>query len=293
MTTTDIASPQHLSPENIATTPSTRAKIVCTLGPATATDERIARARRQRDGHRPTELQPRRPRRPQPNYTRVRAAAGRDRQGRRDPRGPAGPEDPARPLRRRADRVGRPAKWCGSPSRTCVGTHDRVSTTYKQLARDAPPGDRLLVDDGKVALVVTDVDGDDVVCRVTEGGPVSNNKGLSLPGMNVSVPALSDKDIDDLEFALRLGVDFIALSFVRSPTDVELVHEMMDRVGRAGPGDREDRETRSRRQSRSDRARLRRDHGRPRRPRASSCRSSRCRWCRSGPCRSPGRTPDR
>ncbi len=117
----------------------------------------------------------------------------------------------------------------------CEGTHDRVSTTYKHLAEDAVAGDRLLVDDGKVGLVVEKIDGHDVVCTVTEGGPVSNNKGLSLPGMNVSVPALSEKDIDDLEFALRLGVDLIALSFVRSPADIELVHEVMDRVGRRVP----------------------------------------------------------
>ncbi|GAA1462435.1 pyruvate kinase [Williamsia maris] len=115
------------------------------------------------------------------------------------------------------------------------GTHDRVSTTYKELALDAQPGDRLLVDDGKVGLTVIDVDGNDVVCRVTEGGPVSNNKGVSLPGMNVSVPAMSDKDTADLEFALSLGVDLIALSFVRSPADIELVHEVMDRVGRRVP----------------------------------------------------------
>ncbi len=117
----------------------------------------------------------------------------------------------------------------------CEGNHDRVSTTYKLLAADAKAGDRLLVDDGKVGLVVDQIDGNDVVCTVTEGGPVSNNKGLSLPGMNVSVPALSEKDIDDLEFALRLGVDLIALSFVRSPADIELVHEVMDRVGRRVP----------------------------------------------------------
>lgn len=111
------------------------------------------------------------------------------------------------------------------------GTHDRVSTTYKELAKDAKVGDRMLVDDGKVALVVVDVEGSDVVAEVTEGGPVSNNKGLSLPGMDVSVPALSEKDIEDLEFALSLGVDFIALSFVRSPADIDLVHQIMDRSG--------------------------------------------------------------
>jgi pyruvate kinase len=115
------------------------------------------------------------------------------------------------------------------------GTHDRVSTTYKRLAKDAQPGDRLLVDDGNISLVVEHIDNEDVVCTVIEGGPVSNNKGLSLPGMNVSVPALSEKDIDDLEFALNLGVDLVALSFVRSPADVELVHEVMDRVGRRVP----------------------------------------------------------
>lgn len=116
-----------------------------------------------------------------------------------------------------------------------VGTKDRVSTTYAQLAEDAQAGDRLLVDDGKVGLEVTAIDGNDVVCTVTEGGPVSNNKGLSLPGVKTSIPALSDKDIDDLEFALELGVDLIALSFVRSPSDIELVHEVMDRVGRRVP----------------------------------------------------------
>lgn len=115
------------------------------------------------------------------------------------------------------------------------GTHDRVSTTYKNLAKDAKPGDRLLVDDGKVALVCKEVDGNDVVCEVVEGGPVSNNKGVSLPGMDISVPALSEKDIRDLRFALNLGVDFIALSFVRSPQDVELVHAVMDEEGRRVP----------------------------------------------------------
>ena len=112
-----------------------------------------------------------------------------------------------------------------------VGSRERVSTTYKGLAVDARPGDRLLIDDGKVGLVVTQVTGNDVQCAVTEGGPVSNNKGISLPGMNVSVPAMSEKDISDLKFALSLGVDVIALSFVRSASDVDLVRDVMDEVG--------------------------------------------------------------
>ena len=133
--------------------------------------------------------------------------------------------------------AGGPVEWrTGDVVRVTVddvaGTHDRVSTTYKNLAKDAKVGDRLLVDDGKVGLVVIAVEGQDVVCEVTEGGPVSNNKGLSLPGMDVSVPAMSEKDIEDLEFALSLGVDFIALSFVRSPADIDLVHQVMDRAGK-------------------------------------------------------------
>jgi pyruvate kinase len=107
------------------------------------------------------------------------------------------------------------------------GTAERVSTTYKGLADDVQVGDRLLVDDGKLALTVVRVEGPDVICLVVEGGEVSNNKGLSLPGVAVSVPALSDKDEEDLRFALHLGVDFIALSFVRSPDDVELVRDIM------------------------------------------------------------------
>jgi pyruvate kinase len=111
------------------------------------------------------------------------------------------------------------------------GDHDRVSTTYAQLADDVQPGDRMLVDDGNVGLMVVDVqNGTDVVCDVTEGGPVSSSKGLSLPGVAVSVPSLSDKDAEDLEFALRLGVDFVALSFVRDPDDVKPVHRVMDEV---------------------------------------------------------------
>src|SRR6476646_4044362 len=200
---------------------SRRTKIVCTIGPATATPDRIRElvqagmdvarlnfSHGTREDHKQV-------------YDMIRHAA--DAEGRAvgilaDLQGPK-------------IRLGRfaavPVEW-----RTCeevritvddvAGTHDRVSTTYKGLADDARPDDRLLVDDGKVGLRVTAVEGMDVVCRVTEGGPVSDNKGLSLPGMNVSVPALSEKDVGDLEFALDLRVDVIALSFVRSPVIAKL-----------------------------------------------------------------------
>ena len=211
-----------------------RGKIVCTLGPATPTDEAVrklvecgmdvARLNFSHGDYPDHEA----------NYKRVRAASDltghavgvlADLQG------------PKIRLGRFADG---PTYWSKGETvritvEDCEGTHDRVSTTYKRLAGDAAPGNRVLVDDGNVGLVVEHLDGNDVVCSVTEGGKVSNNKGMSLPGMTVSAPALSDKDIVDLEFALRLGVDLIALSFVRSPTDVELVHEVMDRVGRRVP----------------------------------------------------------
>ena len=111
------------------------------------------------------------------------------------------------------------------------GSHGRVSTTYSGLADDVSVGDRVLVDDGRVGLRVVDVDGPDVRLLVTEGGPVSNNKGVSLPGIGVSVPALSDKDEEDLRFALSLRADMIALSFVRTAADIRRVHEIMDEVG--------------------------------------------------------------
>jgi pyruvate kinase len=208
-----------------------RAKIVCTLGPATDPPERlralidagmdVARLNCSHGEQRDHAMR----------YHAVRAAA--DAAG-RNVAILADLQGPKIRLGRFADG---PVVWAtGERIRIttddCEGTHDRVSTTYKQLADDVRPGDRLLVDDGNIGLVAVGVEnGTDVLCDVTEGGTVSNNKGLSLPGVAVSVPALSDKDASDLEFALRLGVDYIALSFVRSADDLKLVHRIMDGVG--------------------------------------------------------------
>ncbi|MGH3518161.1 MAG: pyruvate kinase [Haloechinothrix sp.] len=208
-----------------------RAKIVCTMGPATATPEKVrslidagmnvARMNFSHGVHSDHKQV----------YELLRAAA----EATGKPLGILA--DLQGPKIRLGTFAGGPVEWrTGDIVRITVedtpGTHDRVSTTYKGLADDAKPGDRLLVDDGRVGLVVSGVQGPDVVCEVTEGGPVSNNKGVSLPGMDVSVPALSEKDVEDLEFALELGADFIALSFVRSPADIELVHQVMDRMGK-------------------------------------------------------------
>ncbi len=112
-----------------------------------------------------------------------------------------------------------------------VGNKERSSTTYKDLPRDCKKGDRILIDDGKVTVEVVEVKGNDVVTRCVEPGPISNNKGLNLPGVAVSVPALSEKDIEDLRWGLRAGADFIALSFVRSARDIDGVHKIMEEVG--------------------------------------------------------------
>ena len=111
------------------------------------------------------------------------------------------------------------------------GTKERVGTTYKGLPGDCKAGDRILIDDGKVTVEVVEVKGNDVITKVIEPGAVSNNKGINLPGVAVSVPALSEKDIEDLRWGLRAGADFIALSFVRSAEDIKDVHKIMDEEG--------------------------------------------------------------
>jgi len=116
-----------------------------------------------------------------------------------------------------------------------LGTATRVSCTYRKLPDEVKVGDRLLIDDGKVAVEVVGVEEPDIRCLVIEGGIVSNNKGVSLPNVAVSVPALSEKDAEDLRFALNLGVDLIALSFVRSPDDIKLVHQIMQEEGIVRP----------------------------------------------------------
>ena len=111
------------------------------------------------------------------------------------------------------------------------GSKERASTTYKGLPGDCRVGDLILIDDGKVTVEVVEVAGTEVVTKVIHAGLVSSNKGLNLPGVAVSVPALSEKDITDLKWAIKAQVDFIALSFVRSAADLKDVHKIMDELG--------------------------------------------------------------
>lgn len=115
------------------------------------------------------------------------------------------------------------------------GDRQICGTTHQGLPDDVTTGERILVDDGKVTLEVTGVDGPRVHTKVIEGGMVSDHKGLNLPGVAVSVPALSEKDQDDLRWALRHGADLIALSFVRSGRDIEDVHRIMREENRTLP----------------------------------------------------------
>lgn len=108
-------------------------------------------------------------------------------------------------------------------------------TTFKGLPGDVKVGDFLLIDDGKVRLRAVEVSDTTVTTEVEIPGLVSNNKGINLPGVAVNVPALSEKDEDDLRWALKLGVDMVALSFVRNASDIDRVHEIMREEGRRIP----------------------------------------------------------
>ncbi|MEV6630590.1 pyruvate kinase [Actinoplanes sp. NPDC051470] len=213
---------------------SRRVKIVCTMGPATASPERIrglveagmdvARlnfSHGSHDDHKHV-------------YDLVREAAAES------GRAVAVLADLQGPKIRLGRFAAGPHEWRTGDVVTITsddiqGTPDRVSCTYTRLPQEVKVGDRLLIDDGKVAVEVSAVEGNDIVCLVVEGGPVSNNKGVSLPNVAVSVPAMSDKDEEDLRFALRMGCDVIALSFVRSPDDIKLVHQIMSEEGVTRP----------------------------------------------------------
>jgi pyruvate kinase len=212
-----------------------RAKIVCTLGPATHAYDRVkalvdagmdlARFNLSHGDHAEHEER----------YRRVRQAA--DETGRSvgtlaDLQGPK--------IRLGSFREGPVLLERGDAFTISVepGAHgDRhlCGTTYQGLANDVATGERILVDDGKVTLEVRGVEGPLIHTTVVEGGMVSDHKGLNLPGVAVSVPALSGKDEADLRWALRTGFDVVALSFVRSALDIKDVHRIMDEEGRRLP----------------------------------------------------------
>jgi len=106
-------------------------------------------------------------------------------------------------------------------SRDVIGNPGLIPSQYKALADDVEVGNRILLDDGKIEMLVKSVDGTEITCEVVSGGVLGDHKGMNLPGVNISSPSLTEKDRSDAPFALELGVDFLALSFVRKGSDVE------------------------------------------------------------------------
>lgn len=116
-----------------------------------------------------------------------------------------------------------------------IGDETHTGCTFEGLPQDCHPGDPILIDDGKVRLEVTSVEGNEVHTKVVVAGPVSSHKGINLPGVAVSLPALTEKDEADLRWGVKVGADIIAMSFVRSAKDIERAHEIMDEEGRRVP----------------------------------------------------------
>lgn len=120
-------------------------------------------------------------------------------------------------------------------SRDVPGHDGEVGLVYKELPRDVKPGDTLLLADGALEMTVDRIDGPDILCRVVTGGELGSNKGINLPSGTVSAPILDEKDLADLRFGLEQGVDYVALSFVRTADDVSRALEVMADAGRRVP----------------------------------------------------------
>ncbi|WP_043263886.1 pyruvate kinase [Streptomyces sp. CT34] len=212
-----------------------RAKIVCTLGPATDSYEQIkalvdagmdiARFNLSHGTYAEHEAR----------FDRVRKASEETRRSVGILADLQGPKIRLGRFREGPVLLERDDEFTISVEPSVEGDRHLCGTTYHGLAADVTTGERILVDDGKVTLEVTAVEGPRVHTKVIEGGMVSDHKGLNLPGVAVSVPALSEKDRDDLRWALRYGADIIALSFVRTGRDIEDVHRIMREEGHFRP----------------------------------------------------------
>jgi pyruvate kinase len=204
-----------------------RTKIVCTIGPATSSEEQLEKL--MRAGMNVARL----------NFShgkqeehalvieRIRALSKRlgyaiailqDLQG---PKIRVGDLQDGQPIRLFDD------TWITITTRQVAGDSKTIPTTYQQLPQDVRPGDRILLDDGLMELCVSDANETDVHCLVVHGGLLKEHKGINLPGVAVSAPALTEKDRADLRFGIEHGVDYIALSFVRKPEDVREARRLM------------------------------------------------------------------
>jgi len=120
-------------------------------------------------------------------------------------------------------------------SRDVPGDEREVSVSYEGLSGDVKPGDTVLLADGEIVLKVVKTTKTDVVCEVVVGGELSSHKGINVPGVSLSVPSITDKDLQDLALGLEHGVDWVAVSFVRSPQDVRGIRDEMRRLGKEVP----------------------------------------------------------
>lgn len=113
-------------------------------------------------------------------------------------------------------------------TRDVLGDETICSVSYKGLPQDVERGSRILIDDGLISLKVTDVKGEDIVCIVENSGPVKDHKGVNVPGVKLNLPALTQKDVDDIEFGIKKGIDIIAASFVRKAADVLAIRRLLE-----------------------------------------------------------------
>lgn len=109
-----------------------------------------------------------------------------------------------------------------------MGTKERATITYKELKSDVKPGMTILIDDGKIEMVIEKITETDIICRVMNGGAVSNHKGINVPGAILSMPYISDVDYEDIKFCARMGYDFLAASFARTKEDILQVRKILD-----------------------------------------------------------------
>lgn len=116
----------------------------------------------------------------------------------------------------------------------CTGNQERCHINYDGLPKDVRAGDAILINDGLIALEVTHVAGNDIVCKVKEGGKLKDKKGVNVPGVALNMPYLSRRDMDDLSFGAQLSFDFIAASFCRSATDITILRNYLDAIGWKG-----------------------------------------------------------
>jgi pyruvate kinase len=215
-----MANSPEESPTQPNGTPSRRAKIICTIGPACNNEAMmrdllrlgmdIARLNFSHGTHEDHAH----------NIQRLRRAAEREGRTLCILQDLQGPKIRTGLLEQRKPVLLKPGSIVTITPDEAPGNATRISTTFPGLARELSPGARILLSDGLIELIVRGVRGKDVLCDVINGGMLGEHKGINLPGVALSIPALTQKDRKDLEFGIRHGIDAIALSFVRTPADV-------------------------------------------------------------------------